>query len=181
VGGGIGAGKGVVARLFEERGFSVISADEAGHRVLEPAGASYAEVAARWPSVVVGGTIDRSRLAAIVFADADALSELESITHPAIVETIAETIDALDGPVAVEVPLFLDLKGSWLRVFVDAEEARRIERAVDRGEDEADVRRRAAVQADRAAWLEWADRVIDNNGSLDELERQVDELVASLE
>ncbi|MCZ6462664.1 MAG: dephospho-CoA kinase, partial [Actinobacteria bacterium] len=61
-------------------------------------------------------------------------------------------------------------------VFVDANHEVRIERAVARGADEADVRRRAAAQADREEWLLWADHVIVNEGTKEELATQVDAL-----
>lgn len=177
LGGGIGAGKGVVARLFADLGFIVISADEAGHAVLEPGGGAYAAVAERWPSVVVDGRIDRSRLAGIVFVDLDQLSELEGLTHPAIMDSINRRAAEDPGPVVVEVPVLLPLEDGWHRVFVDADEAVRVGRAVARGDREDDVRRRVAAQADRETWLAWADDVIENNGSIEELRHQVEELV----
>ena len=68
--GGIGAGKSAVAGLLEARGVPVIHADGIGHLVLEPEGEAFGPVAAWWPEVVVGGHIDRARLAAIVFSGA---------------------------------------------------------------------------------------------------------------
>jgi dephospho-CoA kinase len=61
-------------------------------------------------------------------------------------------------------------------VYVDADHEVRIERAVARGADEADVRRRATAQADREEWLLWADDVIVNEGTKEELATQVDAL-----
>jgi dephospho-CoA kinase len=178
--GGIGAGKGVVARLFAELGFTVITADLVGHAVLEPGGAAFDEVARRWPSVVVDGRIDRSRLAAVVFADADELEALESMTHPAILSAIGERVSVAPGPVVVEVPVPLALGDDWHRVLVDADEELRVERAVARGGEAADVRRRVAAQPDRAAWLDWADQVILNEGTLEDLGEQVGALVDRL-
>ena len=181
VGGGIGAGKGVVARIFSEHGFAVISADEVGHGVLEPGGTAFADVADRWPSVLVDGRIDRPSLAAIVFGDAAELEELEAMTHGAIIEAISENVATLEGSVVVEVPLLLPLTGpdrdGWRRVFVDADLELRIQRAVARGGEEGDVRRRAAAQVDRQTWLDWADEVIVNEGSLEALEEQVEALL----
>jgi dephospho-CoA kinase len=184
VGGGIGAGKGVVSRILSDRDIAVISADDVGHAVLEPGGAAFADVASRWPSVVVDGLIDRSRLAAIVFADSGELERLEALTHAAITESIAEQVRGTVGPVAVEVPVLLPLddglRGGWRRVFVDADEQLRIERAVARGGNEDDVRRRVAAQVDRETWLDWADDVIENNGTVEALEEQVHNLIDDL-
>ncbi|NNL69734.1 MAG: dephospho-CoA kinase, partial [Acidimicrobiia bacterium] len=86
--GGIGAGKSAAARIIAARGYPVIHADKIGHAVLEPEGEAFPAVAARWPEVVVDGMIDRPRLAEIVFDDPAALTELESLTHPAIAARI---------------------------------------------------------------------------------------------
>lgn len=180
VGGGIGAGKGVVARLFAELGFTVITADLVGHAVLEPGGAAFDDVAYRWPSVVVEGRIDRSLLAGVVFADGDELEALEEMTHPAIISAIGEQVSGASGPVIVEVPVPLPLGDDWYRVYVDADEELRVERAVARGGEAADIRRRIAAQVDRAAWLDWADEVIVNDGALEDLGEQVDALVDGL-
>lgn len=184
VGGGIGAGKGAVARIFSEYGFAVISADEVGHGVLEPGGTAFGDVAARWPSVVVNGRIDRPSLAAIVFSDPAELEELEAMTHEGIIEAIFEQVAALEGSVVVEVPLLLSLdsgdRDGWRRLFVDADEELRIQRAVARGGKEGDVRRRAVAQVDRQTWLDWADDIIVNEGTVEDLQAQVEALVDGL-
>ena len=97
--GGIGAGKSTVLARFEELGAMIVETDRIGHDVLEPWGSAFSAVAERWPEVVVDAQIDRSALAAIVFNDADALAELEAISHPAIAREIARrSEDAGDRP-----------------------------------------------------------------------------------
>jgi len=179
LGGGIGSGKTSAGERFAELGATVVEADRIGHDVIEPGGAAYAAVAGRWPEVVRDGRIDRGALARIVFADTEALAELEAVSHPAIARTIG-AIAAEPGHLVVEVPLMLDLEGTWIRVYLDAPEDVRIRRAVERGGDEADVRRRIASQPDRDAWTAWADRIIDNGGDLDDLRRQIDALWTTL-
>ena len=174
LGGGIGAGKSQVADFLNGKDVTVISADRVGHAVLERDGPAFDAVANRWPSVVADGRIDRSRLAAIVFGAPPELAELEAITHPFIMEEIDRITTEAQGSVILEVPVMLPLDESWKRVYVDADEDVRIQRAIDRGGEAADVRRRAAVQAHRDSWLEWAEAVIDNNGSLEDLHEQVD-------
>ncbi|HHC08106.1 MAG TPA: dephospho-CoA kinase [Actinobacteria bacterium] len=181
--GGIGSGKSTVAELLARRGWRVVAADRLGHEVLEPGGEAHAEVARRWPSVVVDGRIDRARLARIVFADPDALAELEALTHPAIGRRIRRLVaEAGDVPVVVEVPVLAPelVDPTWTRVYVDAPEELRLARAVARGGDPDDVRRRMAAQPSASEWRRWADLVIENRGSLDDLEASVDELVAEL-
>jgi dephospho-CoA kinase len=174
LGGGIGAGKSRVAEFLKGKDVIVISADRIGHAVLEPAGPAFDAVAERWPSAVAEGRIDRSRLAVIVFAAPAELAELEAITHPFIMEDIDRLTAEATGPVILEVPVMLPLDDSWIRVYIDADEDVRIRRAIGRGGDSSDVQRRAAAQADRSQWLEWADEVIVNNGSLDDLRGHVD-------
>ncbi len=181
--GGIGSGKSTVAELLERRGWKVISADRLGHEVLEPNGEAFDEVARVWPEVVRDGRIDRGALATIVFSDPAQLERLEAITHPAIGRRIAAAaVEAGDRPVAVEIPIIAEglVDPSWTRVVVDAPDEVRFARAVVRGGDPDDVRRRMASQPDRETWLRWADEVIDNAGDLTALEEQVDRLVARI-
>ena len=182
LGGGIGAGKSRVADFLNGKDVTVISADRIGHAVLEAVGPAFDAVANRWPSVVADGEIDRSRLAAIVFGAPAELAELEAITHPFIMEEIDRIATEARGPVILEVPVMLPLDESWKRVYVDANEDVRIHRAIERGGEAVDVRRRAAFRRTATRGLEWAEAVIVNNGSLDDLREQVDvvwdELVA---
>ncbi len=178
LGGGIGSGKSTVAGLLRERGAFVIDADRVGHSVLEPGGVAHRAVALRWPECVRGGTVDRHALGRIVFADPEALVELERITHPAIARTIGRMVAEAAAPVVVvEVPLLkLDLDGEWTVVFVDAPQGVRVERLVGRGMAESDVRARMAAQPAREEWLARADHVITNTGS----ERELADAVARL-
>ncbi len=181
--GGIGAGKTAAARLIAARGIPVIHADSIGHQVLEPEGEAFQAVAAAWPQVVVDGRIDRARLAAIVFDDAADLARLESMTHPAIAARIINLI-AAEGDaemVVVEMPLLLPLLGEgWTRVIVDAPLEVRRQRLRDRGMDDSDIESRMAVQPSPEEWRAAADHVIDNNGTTEELESKLDELLATL-
>jgi dephospho-CoA kinase len=176
--GGIGAGKSTVTGRFAALGATVIEADRLGHDVLEPGGAAFEPVAARWPETVVDGRVDRAALAEIVFRDNDELRALEAITHPAIATEIARRADAAgQSPVVVELPVEAALVGDeWIRVAVIAPWEIRLSRAVRRGFDAADVERRAAAQPSAARWRDLANRVIVNDGGLDALYAQVDAL-----
>ncbi|MEA3501783.1 MAG: dephospho-CoA kinase, partial [Actinomycetota bacterium] len=156
-----------------DHGATVIEADHLGHDLLEPDGYAFAAVSDRWPTVVSGHHIDRSALAAIVFSDASQLAELEAMTHSAIIERISD-VALSAGHLVVEVPLILGIPGRWTKVFIDADEDLRMRRAVDRGADEIDVRNRMASQPHRDEWIAWADETIDNNGSAEDLDRQID-------
>ena len=176
--GGIGAGKTAVASLLADQGALIIDADRLGRGVLEPSGEAFDAVTERWPQVVVDGRIDRPRLASIVFRDTDALAELEAISHPAIVARIRALVDAAGtASVVVEIPVIIPIGGdTWVRVFVDAPLVLRVERVTARGGDPADTRRRMQAQPSRSEWLSWADRVLVNAGSHEELTPMVDDL-----
>lgn len=177
--GGIGAGKSTVGRLLAALGAEVISADHLGHAALEPGSTAHRAVSGRWPDVVAtDGTIDRSRLADIVFTDPVSLRELEDITHPAIrAAAHRRTEDSAAEVVVVEVPLQRDLLGpGWLRVVVHADADLRRQRLRSRGMDPADVERRMAAQPADAEWRRWADLAIDNSGDEADLRREVDDL-----
>lgn len=170
--GGIGSGKSAAAAVFVEMGAAVISADEAGHRVLQPGGPAEAEVAERWPEAVADGKIDRRALGRIVFSEPGRLVELESITHPAIRTLILSEVEA-EGSVPlvmVEIPLPIDFLGpGWVRVVVDAPEDQRIFRLRLRGMEPEEIAGRMAAQPNRAAWLATADHIIDNSEDLEHL------------
>ena len=176
--GGIGSGKSMVAAILADRGALVIDADQLGHRVLEPDGEAFDAVSQRWPQVVVDGKVDRSRLGSIVFDDPEALAGLEAISHPAILTRIRSLVDTVGArPVVVEIPIIIPIGGDvWMRVFVDAPEEVRLERVTARGGDPTDTRRRIEAQPSRTEWFAWADRVLVNAGSTEDLEAAVDHL-----
>ena len=173
--GGIGSGKSSVGQLLEARGALLIQADIMGHLVLEPGAEAFDSVAARWPSVVRHGRIDRRELGRTVFAEPDQLAELESYTHPAIRDRIYERLqDAVEATVVVEVPLQGDFLGpGWLQVVVDAPVEVRRDRLIKRGMLPDDVERRMAAQPSPGAWRDAADYVVDNSGRLGVLDTQV--------
>lgn len=180
LGGGIGSGKSLAGRRFAVCGAFVVDADELGHEVIEPGGEAYEGVGRRWPSVLTDSRIDRALLGQIVFGDHEQLRELEAMTHPAIVNRIA-AIAGETHDLVVEIPLMLQIPGDWTTIYVDAHPDRRIRRAVDRGLDEANVRRRMGNQPRRWEWLAWADRILENNGTPAELAERVDTLWKELQ
>ncbi len=183
VSGGISSGKTTVVRKLGRLGAVVIEADRIGHEVLEPGGGAHAAVAARWPAVMVDGRVDRSRLAAIVFNDPVELAALEAISHPLIAAEIHRRVAAAEGrDVVLELPLNSDLAGpGWIWIVVDAPAEVRLDRAVAAGMDRNDAASRMAVQPDRSAWAEAADIIIENRGTIAELESEVERVWAELQ
>ncbi|MPV49948.1 dephospho-CoA kinase [Pseudactinotalea sp. HY160] len=197
--GGIGAGKSTAARHFARLGAHLIDADVLAREVLDPGTPGLAAVVDRFgPGVLAPAApgddlgddpgdadgpdrLDRPRLAAIVFDDAAALADLNSIVHPLVHRRTREELDRIaraepDAVVVHDIPLLYEagLAGQMdLVVVVSAEPQVRVERAVARGMDAADVRRRIAGQADDARRESIADVVLRNDGAEADLAEQV--------
>src|SRR5919197_3846649 len=184
--GGIGSGKSTVARGLARRGAIVIDADAIAREVVEPGQPALAAVVERFgPEVLDGaGRLDRPKLAALVFDDAAARADLNAIVHPRVAAETARRITAAppDAVVVIDVPLLVEAARSGYDavVIVEAPEAVRLERLVGRGMSLDDARRRMAAQASDADRRKVADVVLDNSGSEEDLERQLDALWAQL-
>jgi dephospho-CoA kinase len=183
--GGIGSGKSTVSALLAEKGAVILDADKIVHEVQEPGGPAFQPIVERFGEGIVGpdGRLDRPALAAIVFNDADALADLNKIVHPLVGQQIFERMQAeaeTDHVVILDVPLLVESGRSDMAgmIVVDAPVDVAVARAVGRGGDEADVRRRIAKQATRDERLAKADVVVDNSGSLDDLRAEVDRVWA---
>ncbi len=182
--GGIGAGKSTVSSLLAERGAVVIDADAVTKELQQPGQPVLAAIVERFGHRVLqpDGTLDRAGLAAIVFPDPDALTELNAIVHPAVGKEINRRIEVerdTEHVVVLDVPLLVETgrRGMGGVIVVDVDPEIAVGRLVaHRGFTEADARARIARQASRADRLAKADRVIDNGGTPDDLRPQVDEL-----
>ncbi len=188
--GGIGSGKSTVAGLLRGHGYAVIDTDAVTHELLSDAsGSVVARIAAAFGRQVVApdGTIDRKAMAAVVFGDEERLGALEAVLHPAIGRVVEERITALPAhthSVIVEVPLLFE--AGWDRqvdvvVVVDCSVDLQIERFMGRsGATSDEARRRIESQLPRAQRLARADFVVTNDGPLEDLKAQVEQLVAKL-
>ena len=184
--GGIGSGKSTVARALARRGAVVIDADTIAREVVEPGQPGLAAVVERFGAGVLDGDgrLDRPKLAALVFDDAAARADLNAIVHPRVAAETARRIGAAssDAVVVIDVPLLVEAarSGYDLVVVVEAPEAVRLERLVGRGMDPDDARKRMGAQATDAERRKVADVVLDNSGTEEDLERQIDALWAQL-
>ena len=186
--GGIGSGKSTVARMLADRGAVVLDADVLAREAVEPGTAGFDAVLARFGEAVrsADGSLDRARLAAIVFADDEARHDLEGIVHPQVRLRIGEAVAAhadSDAVVVVDSPLLIETgaHGSFpVVVVVTAPDEARIARLTARGMGEADARARMAAQMPLEEKAAHADVLLDNGGSEPELEAQVDRLWADL-
>ncbi len=171
-----------MAASLARRGAVVIDADQLARDVVAPGTLAYEAIVARFSRRVVkaDGTLDRSALADIVFNDDDALADLNDIVHPFVRERAAELVQQhreTDDIVVLMVPLLVESAryNTDAVIVVDCKEDVAVERAVtQRGWTAKDVRRRMAAQASREVRNAAADLLIDNSGSVQELDAQVD-------
>jgi dephospho-CoA kinase len=180
--GNIGCGKSTVAAMLRDEGVATVDADAIAREIRHNDADARAAIQARF------GTYDADELARVVFADADALRDLEAILHPrvrgAIRARLAELDQAGEQVVAVEVikllesPLADACDAIWV---VRCDEADAIARlAATRGMDEATARQRLANQSPQDEKVAAADVVIDGSAPIEETRRQVELALATL-
>jgi dephospho-CoA kinase len=182
--GGIGSGKSTVARRFRELGAVVIDADRLAREVVAPGSTGLAAIHRRFGDAVMApdGSLDRGALGSVVFGDAQARLDLEAITHPLIGELTRSLMESAPPELIVvhDVPLLVELglaAGYHLTVVVGADEDVRMARLTSsRGVTQADALARIAAQASDGGRRAAADVWLDNNGTVDGLLAQVDEL-----
>jgi dephospho-CoA kinase len=180
--GGIGAGKTAVTDKLSSLGFSVIDADVAARLVVEQGQPAWRALRDAFGTAVLTpeGDIDRKFLADVVFHDTSALRRLNRITHGYIGEELDVGLRAATGDVTfVAIPLYrtehraaLDLDEVWAVLAAPDIQIRRL--TTLRGFAEEDARARLAAQQSNDELAALADRVIWNEGTLEELNEQVD-------
>ena len=186
--GGIGSGKSEVSRRLAAQGAIVIDADAIAREVVAPGTEGLAEVVEAFGKEILGadGELDRPRLGDLVFADPELRAKLNAIVHPRVGARMAELErDAGPGAIVVhDVPLIAEngMAGAYdVVVVVDAPPRLQVERLErHRGMTAEQARARMAAQASREQRLAIAGIVIDNSGSLSELDRQVGDLWGEL-
>ncbi len=181
--GGIGSGKTAATRVFESLGIDVVDADLVSREVVEPGSPALHEIAARFgPEILTQpGTLDRSRLREIVFADPDQKKWLEELLHPLIRERIITRLHQSTSPYAIlSSPLLLETNQNRLvnRVLlIDVPVELQISRTTTRDSvSRQQVKSIIATQATRSYKTTKADDIIVNDGSLNDLRRQVEQL-----
>ena len=173
--GGIASGKSVVTAMFAELGAQIIDTDVIAREVVEPGSPALEDIRRRFGDEVIAedGRLDRSALRQLVFSDAAARKDLESILHPRIGDETRRQSQRAGGPYQlIVVPLLVE---SRLRDFVDrvlvidCDEETQVARLLARdAETTEQARRILAAQSSRQQRLSIADDVISNDGGLDE-------------
>jgi dephospho-CoA kinase len=188
--GGIASGKSTVASLLRDQDCMVLEMDPLGHELLEPGQSAYDEVVREFGDSILGpgDAIDRSKLGAIVFADAAKRARLNQILHPRILDVVLKWFAALDRPggpefAVVEAALIVE---SGFHKQLDnlivcwATPQQQVERLIARGltGEQAQLRISSQMPAEEKRGL--ANEVVDCSGSMEETERQVKSVVARL-
>jgi len=181
--GGIGSGKSTVAALLAARGAVILDADQVARDVVEPGRPAFAALVDRFGPEIVGadGHLDRARLAEVAFASEEATADLNAITHPAVGEEfLRRMVEApADAIVVCDVPLLVESETARSRgyeyvIVVEAPRELRLARLEGRGVPRGDAEARMAKQASDEERRAVATHLVDNTGSRDDLERQVD-------
>lgn len=195
--GGVGSGKSTVARMFEALGATAIDADVIVRELQAPGSPLLDEIAAAFGAELLGadGDLDRKALGALVFRDEAARMRLNGIVHPPVVAECARRIEAARARgaplIVLDVPLLFEGRASEggveahidfdATVVVFAAEAQQIERQMLRdGCSREEAERRVRAQLPLAEKRAMADHVIDNSGSREQTERQVQEVIRAI-
>jgi dephospho-CoA kinase len=181
--GNIASGKSTVSQMLSERGATIIDADLLARQAVEPGTPGYERIVERWGDAVLApdGHLDRAALRSIVFADPEELERLNAIVHPEVEEMrdrlVREALERGDRIVVCDIPLLFErhLGENFDRIIlVDAPRPLRLERLVrDRGLRETEAMEMITVQMPAELKRARADIVIDNDGTLAQLEQQV--------
>jgi dephospho-CoA kinase len=178
--GGIGSGKSLAAQFFSQLGALVIDADQLARSVIERGSEGFDEVLLRFGDTVLkNGDIDRVALGQIIFENPQAKKDLEEIIHPRIRAEFEEAVASLNpGQIMVyEIPLLAETNAADRFDFVitvESDADLRKQRLRARGMFHSDIEKRMASQATEEQRRAIADCVLTNDGSEDELLRQVE-------
>jgi dephospho-CoA kinase len=189
--GNIASGKSTVARLLSERGATIIDADVLARRVVEPGMPAFDEIVRRWGSQVVSpdGSLDRDALRRLVFSNHDQLEELNRIVHPEVVayrdRLVGEARQRGDRLVVQDIPLLFErgIVDQFDRILlVDAPRPVRLERLMrERRLSETEAMDMITAQMPAELKRARADYIIENTGTVRELEERVSDVWHALE
>ena len=174
------------AQYFAELGALVIDADQLARAAIERGSDGFDEVVALFgDSILKDGNIDRRALGDLIFKDPISKTKLENIIHPFVRREFEEAVASLKGDqvLVYEIPLLVETNAHEkfdLVITVESEMENRIARLRGRGMHISEIEGRVAAQATREQRIEVADFLIENDGSEDELLRQVENIWDSL-
>ena len=179
--GGFGSGKSFVASLLKRLGAKVVDADKLGHKALKKGSAAYKRVVAQFGKKILKPdlSINRKRLAGIVFANKRSLAKLNRIVHSGIIKEIVRRVCTARKSeiLIVDAPLLCETNITGLMnalIVVKASKKNQIERCSKKfGMEEKDVCKRIAMQMPLNKKVRMADYTVDNSGTKEDTKRQV--------
>ncbi|MEW6188762.1 MAG: dephospho-CoA kinase [Actinomycetota bacterium] len=184
--GGIATGKSTVAKLLASRGAKVIDADQISREVMMPKSEVWEKIIAHFGRGILlsDGSIDRRNLGKIVFSDPQELEVLNRITHPTIIKVIEDKLEELkrareDQVIVLDCPLLIEAQLlPWVDevVVVTTKEETQIKRLKEKGLSAEEARARMRAQISQEERIKFADHIVENDGTLDELREKVDKL-----
>ncbi len=178
--GGIGSGKSLAGQFFADLGAIVVDSDQLSREVIERGTPGFDEVLLRFgDEILTNGDIDRKKLAAIVFEDEESRIDLEEIIHPLVRKSFEKLVEsASEGDIVInQIPLLVETYGAerFDRVItVISSLEKRKERLKLRGLPTYEIEKRLAAQASDDERIEISDYVVENNGTEDDLLREVE-------
>ena len=189
--GGIASGKSTVLQHLRQAGYSVIDADKLGHKVLEQGNPGYNKVVKCFGNEILNpdGSVNRTALGGIVFVDAEKLKQLNEISHPIIAEMIQKEFeesvsDSNGGIVFLEAALLIE--ANWYKVcghiwVVSLDPTVALSRLKERDNlSENEAKLRVGAQLDQKERLTYADVVLQNEGTPEELFTQTQQALREL-
>jgi dephospho-CoA kinase len=180
--GGIGSGKSAAGDFFEDLGAVVVDADQLARDVIERGTDGFDELVATFgDEILTNGILDRSKLGQIVFADPNARKTLEEIIHPRVAEAFEEIVKSspADSVIIYQIPILVETKGQDRFDYIITVEAtleNRTARLKNRGLKSYEIDARMKAQASDSERAAIADAVFKNDGDLDQLLRQVENI-----
>ena len=182
--GGLASGKSTIARMLIERGFDVIDADEVARDVVKPGSESLEKIVNRWGSEILNddGSLNRKKLASIVFKDKSQRKELEKILHPEILNRMIQLAENSANEIVILVAplLFEEQLDEWcdFTVSLTAPDEVRIERAMKKHKINREmVQDRMKAQLSEKKRNSKADYVVNTDCTIEELQSKVDNLI----
>ena len=188
--GGVGCGKSTVSRYLSSLGIPIVDGDRIAHEATEPGSAVMREIARVFGEDMLreDGTLDREKLAALVFSDEEKRQTLNGIIHPYVwrkaaaqmlaAEAVGHSLIVLDMPLLIEIGWHLRVESIWVVVVPKETQIERVCQRDGATREQALARIRMQMPTDKK--IGYADIVIDNSGTMEETYRQVDAALSKL-
>jgi dephospho-CoA kinase len=188
--GSVGSGKSTVSNFFKDLGAYIIDWDDLARKVTRPHLPAWKEIVDNFGEGVLNDdlTIDRQKLADIVFSNKQQLAKLSDIVHPKVFqedEAIASEIEGHDPDAVIikDIPLFFEVAPPILVdrvVVVNTSQQSQLRRLKKKGMDRKEAQRRIESQLPLEEKIKWADFVVNNDGPVEETKRQVEDIYSFL-